>query len=232
MGHWPSSNRTCVIARILYRPRVGRRPPRRSGGLHRAPRTIEGVERQAAHQSSFLPHPLLKDAGASRRSTAAISDPRVRVSWFLLRSGGPWRRPLVGGRRFGGPTIIGAVPVQQAPCGAALVPPDRFPRPPGSGVRPSPPAGAASHPASMTSHDNALGGSDRDRNTYLRNKVKRHPPAHFRASGNPIKENWVPACAGTSGIGLGRGLINSQPMSAFGQQQTTVDSCPSSFVRF
>jgi hypothetical protein len=38
-----------------------------------------------AHQSSVLPHPLLKDAGASRRSTAAISDPQVRVSWFPSR---------------------------------------------------------------------------------------------------------------------------------------------------
>jgi hypothetical protein len=40
----------------------------------------EGMEHRAAHQSSVLPHPLLKDAGASRRSIAAISDPRVRVS--------------------------------------------------------------------------------------------------------------------------------------------------------
>src|ERR1019366_8015358 len=80
--------------------------------------------------------------------------PRFLVSAPIRR---PWRRPLVGGWRFGGPTIIGAVPVQQAPCGAALVPPDRVPGPPGSGGgRPSPPAGAASHPASMTSHDNAL----------------------------------------------------------------------------
>jgi len=40
------------------------------------------MERRMAHQSSVLPHPLLKDADASRRSIAAISLPRVRVSWF------------------------------------------------------------------------------------------------------------------------------------------------------
>jgi len=138
-------------ADVRHRPyslrrRVRRSPSRLAPGLFFFPRQhAEGMERQAAHQSSVLPHPLLKDAGASRRSIAAISVPRVRVSWFpsrLLRL----VRSASSPHRLVAPWPVrsssGTVPVQQAPCGAAIVPPDRFPRPPGSGLR-APPAGAA-----------------------------------------------------------------------------------------
>ena len=60
----------------------------------------EGVERQAAHQSSVVPHPLVKDAGASRRSTAAFSFRRRAALSdvpFRLASGSELR-PLLGGR--------------------------------------------------------------------------------------------------------------------------------------
>ena len=60
------------------RPRAGRL------SLFR-PRKAEGMEHRVAHQSSVLPRSLLENAGASRRSIAAISDPRVRVSWFPSR---------------------------------------------------------------------------------------------------------------------------------------------------
>ena len=53
----------------------------------RPPRKIEGMEHRVAHQSSVLPHPLLKDAGASRRSIAAFLSPGPR---FLVY--GPVRR--------------------------------------------------------------------------------------------------------------------------------------------
>ena len=45
------------------------------------PRKNEGMEHRVAHQSFVLPRSLLENAGASRRSIAAISVPRVRVSW-------------------------------------------------------------------------------------------------------------------------------------------------------
>jgi hypothetical protein len=67
---------------------------------------------------------------AIRRSTCGDFCPRVRVSWFMDRSGGPWRHPLVGGQRLGSPTTLGPFPVQRAPRGVTVVSPDRFPGPP------------------------------------------------------------------------------------------------------
>ena len=52
-------------------------------------------------------------AGACRRSIAAISLPRVRVSWD---------------------EALAPVPVQRAPRGAVVMPPDRLPRRPGCGA--------------------------------------------------------------------------------------------------
>jgi hypothetical protein len=97
----------------------------------------EEVEHRVAHQSSVLPRSLLENAGASRRSTAAISDPRVRVSWcpFRFLRFGPQRQFASSAcRALARPKLCGTVPVQRAPRGGVLVPPDRVPRPPGSGV--------------------------------------------------------------------------------------------------
>ena len=92
------------------------------------------AKRRTSLPSCRVPH---RNAGASRRSTAAISVPRVRVSWFpfrFLRLG----RSASSPHRLVAPwpvrNLSGTVPVQQAPCGAVIVPPDRVPRPPGSGV--------------------------------------------------------------------------------------------------
>jgi len=80
------------------------------------------MEHRVAHQSSVLPHPLLKDAGASRHSTAAISDPQVRVSWFpsrfLLKALVPVR--LIGLSHLGPSETGGTVPVQRAPRGGVV----------------------------------------------------------------------------------------------------------------
>jgi len=59
------------------------------------------MERQAAHLSLIVPHPLLKDAGASRRSIAASWQRRAALSDAPFRlasghaSGGPLRGPRV-----------------------------------------------------------------------------------------------------------------------------------------
>jgi hypothetical protein len=52
---------------------VRRNLSRLAPGIFFAPGNAEGMERRVAHQSSVLPHPLLKDAGAFRRSIAAFS---------------------------------------------------------------------------------------------------------------------------------------------------------------
>jgi hypothetical protein len=93
--------------------------------------TPRGVERQAAHQSSVLPRSLIENAGASRRSTAAISDPGSAFPGFrcvFFPALAPVR--LIGLSRAGRSENFAAVPVQQAPCGGVVVPPDRFPGPP------------------------------------------------------------------------------------------------------
>jgi hypothetical protein len=87
-------------------------PPRRGRGAERRHLTVRAFW-------ACAPHALRRVA--SQRSAAAISVPRVRVSWDAAF------RP---------------VPVQQAPCGAVVMPPDRVPGPPEREVRPSP-AGAA-----------------------------------------------------------------------------------------
>ena len=87
---------------------------------------------------SVLPHTVARCAGASRRSIAAISLSRVRVSWFphLLL-------PSRLQRQFGSSpcralsaleAARGAVPVQRAPRRAVVMPPDRLPGRPGCGV--------------------------------------------------------------------------------------------------
>jgi hypothetical protein len=87
--------------------------------------TNQGVRRLSAlHPDKLAPSGLIW----------RLFCPRVRVSWFMDRSGGPWRHPLVGGQRLGGPATIGPFPVQRAPRGVTVVSPDRLPGPPGSGV--------------------------------------------------------------------------------------------------
>jgi hypothetical protein len=92
------------------------------------------MEHRAAHQSFRLAASSFE--GCGRLSALHRGDfcPRVRVSWFMDRSGGPWRHPFAGRRRFGGPATIGPFPVQRAPRGGVLMPPDRVPGPPECGV--------------------------------------------------------------------------------------------------
>jgi len=90
-----------------------------------------GMERRAAHQSSVLPRPLLENAGASRRSMAAISDLGSAFPGFRPIFSGPWditpHRQLIPWPVRNHWTVIQS---SEAPRRAAVVPPDRVPGPP------------------------------------------------------------------------------------------------------
>ena len=142
-----------------HRPYSWRRRVRRVSaplaGPSLSPRAnAEGVERQAAHQSSVSPRPLVEDAGASRRSTAAISvPPRAAPSSGSARLSafGSTRIRRLSPQASGPPAAPSASSSRAALSGRRAATRGL----PGTGLR-APPAGAASHPASMTSHDNAL----------------------------------------------------------------------------
>ena len=67
------------------------------------------AERRTIGRSALRRARALRSALTTRRSIAAISAPGVRVSWD---------------------EAFAPVPVQQAPCGGVIVPPDRVPGPP------------------------------------------------------------------------------------------------------
>ena len=108
-----------ACAPVLFeRPRVGRRPflaplrersAEKRGGLAQVPLAAGEAARHAWRGAS----PPWRRRRASRRSTAATFGSRVRVSRD---------------------EAFAPVPVQRAPRGGVLVPPDRVPRPPGGGV--------------------------------------------------------------------------------------------------
>ena len=124
-----------------------------------------------AHQSSVLPHSVAR----VRAPPGAPS--RLRASGFRQRH----RRRV----RASWDEALAPVPVQRAPRGGVLVPPGRVPGPPGSGVRSSPPAGAASRSIIATSREDAL--DEQDGWTIILLGLKsRAKPAHSRASGNPV----------------------------------------------
>jgi hypothetical protein len=130
----PSFIRASVIARILCGAGYAVVPAPFAGPSFspRASPREWSAKRRTSLPSCRVPR---RNAGASRRSTAAISDPRVRVSWFPSGSSETWD---ITPHRQLTPCPVrnpwNGYPVQRAPRRAAVVPPDRVPRPPGSGV--------------------------------------------------------------------------------------------------
>ena len=84
----PARAKASVIARILCGAGYAVVFPALAGTSFSPGPNAEGVERRAALPSFVLPRPLLENAGASRRSTAAISVPRGRS--FRTRTGPSW----------------------------------------------------------------------------------------------------------------------------------------------
>ena len=145
---WGKVKRSSIIARILYRPRVGRVPVP-------APRNVEGMARQAARRSHVITYRFRHVAplGApSRRSHigagAALSAPTPGVPVGVLA---PVR--LIGLSRRHTSRPAEPTTVSELLAGDRSVP-GRSPAPPGRGrsVR-LPRAGATSGPTVMTPHE-------------------------------------------------------------------------------
>jgi hypothetical protein len=160
------------------------------------------MERRSARPYFVLPHPLLKDACASRRSITAFYGNRARafrdplgLSFRSSNLDPFWVASVLRllGKRNGSRSASSSRGVIVPPGGPGAA------RELGGHVHP-PPAGAASDPTLTTPHDSALGGPDKCRITYLRNMVKRIWELFLARADTAILLSW-PALARPSRLG-------------------------------
>ncbi len=132
-----TAKRDCPYSwRRRVRRNLSRLSPGNSFSLGASPRGWSAERRH--HQSTALRRRASCDRrarhSALHRGDFCSPGPRFLVS-VPVSSLGPQRQFASSAcRALVRPKPSRTVPVQQAPCGAVLVPPDRVPKPPGSGV--------------------------------------------------------------------------------------------------
>ena len=176
---WIDVTMACVIARVFYRPRAGRRLSRLSPGTFLAPRNAEGMERQVARPYSscrILFWRMRAPLGApSRRLTGP--GPRFRilavgVSCFCASKTGPaaFRQRAPRGRSWclrAGSAAARELGVRFPPCPRAPRHRNRFP---GRG----PEGSDACSPAPFPSRGSIFGTSREDALGRARRREYKH----------------------------------------------------------